>query len=249
MKRNQGMTIVEILISICIISIVVLLLFNMLIQVRNEDVTNQIQSNFVINQSTFIKEIEEDIINYGIKSISSCTLTQANISSELLNKGYEDKFKCIKFEYAADYIKDNTAFLLIYNTYARFDVENGDYKGREDSARWMVQYVRGHYKDYNGDNNPKYTSWHNATHLMKEYPSEVSLSDNTYVLYTAGADSTQNAASIIIPIANGEGEHYDINLSYIYQGNDNFKCKTSDEKMLECRCQDSPELCDITTHD
>lgn len=245
MKNNKGMTIIEILISICIISIVVLLLFNMLIQVRNEDVSNQIQSNFVINQSTFIKELEEDIINYGVKSVSSCSLQEANISSELLNKGYENKFKCIKFEYAADYTSDNTAFLMIYNTYARFDVENGEYKGRDDSARWMVQYVRGHYRKYNGDR-PDLTSWRNATQLMKEYPSEVVLNDKPYISYTAGAGNTQNAASIVIPIANAEGEHYDINLSYIYQGNNNFKCKTTNPNMLECRCQNEAALCQIT---
>ena len=245
MKKNQGMTIIEILISICIISIVVLLLFNMLIQVREEDVSNQIQSNFVINQSTFIKELEEDITNYGVKSISSCTLQEANISSELLNKGYESKFKCIKFEYAADYTEDNTAFLMIYNTYARFDVENGEYKGRDDSARWMVQYVRGHYKKYNGTR-PDVTSWYSATHMMKEYPTEIDLTDTPYVLYTAAASPAQNAASIVIPIVNGEGEHYDINLSYVYQGNTNFKCHAGDDNKLECRCKDTDALCQIT---
>lgn len=245
MKNNKGMTIVEILISICIISIVVLLLFNMLIQVRNEDTSNQIQSNFVINQSTFIKELEEDMINYGVKSISSCSLQEANISKELLNSGNESKFKCLKFEYAADYTDDNIGFLMVYNTFARFDVENGEYKGRDDSARWMIQYVRGHYRRYNGDR-PDLTSWHNTTQMMKEYPSIVELNDNPYVSYTAGAHPTQNAASIVLPIANGEGEHFDINLSYIYQGNTNFKCKTSNNKMLECRCQDEAALCQIT---
>lgn len=243
--KNRGMTIIEILISICIISIVVLLLFNMLIQVRNEDMSNQIQSNFVINQATFIKEIEEDIIDYGVKSISSCSLQEANISRELLNTGYENKFKCIKFEYAADYTEDNIAFLMVYNTYARFDVENGEYKGRDDSARWMVQYVRGHYKKYNGDR-PDLTSWKNATQLMKEYPSVVELNDSPYILYTASANPAQNAASIVLPITNGEGEHYDINLSYIYQGNDKFKCKTHDNKMLECRCKGTDALCQAT---
>ena len=45
------------------------LLFTLLIQVRNEDTSNQIQSNFVINQATIIKEVQEDIVNYGVKSI------------------------------------------------------------------------------------------------------------------------------------------------------------------------------------
>ena len=61
MRKQNGTTIMEILISVIIIAIVMGLLFTLLIQVRNEDKSNQIQSNFVINQSTMIKEIEEDI--------------------------------------------------------------------------------------------------------------------------------------------------------------------------------------------
>ena len=51
MKKQNGMTIIEVLLSVVIIGIVLLLLFSLLIQVRNEDNENNIQSNFIINQS------------------------------------------------------------------------------------------------------------------------------------------------------------------------------------------------------
>ena len=76
MKKNSGMTIIEIILSICIIAIVLVLLFTMLIQVRHQDDNNNIQSNFIINQSTFIKAVEEDTVNYGVKSIGSCTFSR-----------------------------------------------------------------------------------------------------------------------------------------------------------------------------
>lgn len=244
MRQKNGTTIVEILISIIIIAIVMGLLFTMLIQVRNEDKSNQIQSNFVINQSTMIKEIEEDIVNYGVKRVSSCNLSEANISSSVLNQGYESSFKCIKIEYAADYTPDNTAFIMLYNTYAKYDVENGKYQGISSSARWMIQYVRGKYNRYSGGR-PVLTTWDNATQLMKDYPSDVISEDGAYVSYTV-ANGAVNAASIVIPIVNTDGEHYDINLALTYIGENNFKCHTDDKNKLDCRCHGSDALCQPT---
>lgn len=248
MRKQNGTTIIEILISIIIIAIVMGLLFTMLIQVRNEDKSNQIQSNFVINQSSMIKEIEEDIVNYGVKSVSSCNLSEANISAAVLNQGYESSFKCIKLEYAADYTEDNIGFIMLYNTYAKYDVENGSYQGISSSARWMIQYVRGKYTRYSTTNStarPVLTSWNNATQIMKDYPSDIISSDGAYVLYTV-ASGAVNAVSIVIPIENGDGEHYDINLSLTYQGENNFKCITDNKNKLDCRCNGSEALCNPT---
>ena len=79
-RKENGLTIVEILISILIIAIVVALLFNMLIQVRSEDVENSIQSEFLLSQATFVKAVEEDAVNYGVRRVSPCSLSDAGIS-------------------------------------------------------------------------------------------------------------------------------------------------------------------------
>ena len=88
---NKGMTITELLVSICIISIVLLLLFSLLIQVRSEDNKSSIQSNFIIDQSTMIKAIEEDVTDYGVKRVSACTLSEQGIDNSIIVSGYEDK--------------------------------------------------------------------------------------------------------------------------------------------------------------
>jgi len=75
MRKRNGTTIVELLISVILIALVLALLFNLLVQVRNEDVTNNTQSNYVINQAAIIKEIEQDFIDYGVKKVSSCSLS------------------------------------------------------------------------------------------------------------------------------------------------------------------------------
>lgn len=247
MRKKNGLTIIEVLISICIIAIVLALLFNILVQVRNEDMSNNIQSTFLITQATFVKEIEEDIINYGVKSVSSCSLSEANITNNLLNTGYESDFKCVKIEYAADYTDDNIGFLMIYNTFSEYETVNGKYQGIEDSARWMIQYVRGSYSEtISTSSTPKYSSWSNLTQNMKELPDEINLTNPPYIIYTAAGGSSINAASLVIPIENSDAEHYDIELSFTFIGNDNFTCRSTNKTLLECNCTSSSALCQKT---
>lgn len=250
---NKGMTIVEILMSICIIGIVLMLLFTMLVQVREEDKANNIQSNFLINQSTFIKEIEEDIVNYGVKSVSSCALSDANIPSYSVVAGDENKFKCLRIEYAADYMKDNIGYVMIYHYYTSYDTINGNYKGK-DSA-WMIQYVRGLYEGTCAPGiMPNRSKWKSTVSVMKQMPSEVDLSQKPYLLYTAMNGNNTNAASLVIPIVNAEGEHYDINLSFTFKGNNQFKCYTRkrvgasviNDQDFSCLCQSGNSLCNQT---
>ena len=142
MRKQDGMTIIEVLLSVVIIGIVLLLLFSLLIQVRNEDNENNIQSNFIINQSTFIKELEEDIINYGVKSVSPCILGDLNLTDSTVDG---NKYTCMKLTYAADYLDDNIGFLVIYKSFTTYTVVNGKYVG--DKSSWMIEYQRGKYKD------------------------------------------------------------------------------------------------------
>lgn len=238
MRKQNGMTIIEILISISLIALVITLLFSMLIQVRNEDVANQVESNFIINQSTFTKAIEEDMINYGVSRIDPCSYTEAGIDNTTqINFGKDELFKCIKITYAANYTQDNIGFVIIYDTYAKYDVENGNYKGVSDSATWMIQYTRGHYEG---------TKWTPLTHIMKTIPDEVNLDEQPYLYYTNSVSPSINGASLVIPISNLDGEHYDLNLSFTFVGNTTFKCGTSTDNKkkdkLTCICK-SGNLC------
>lgn len=244
--NNKGMTITELLVSICIISIVLLLLFSLLLQVRNEDTKNSIQSNFVINQSTFIKAIEEDITDYGIKRISPCTLSEMGVDASIVVKGYEEKYKCLKIEYKKEFLKSNIAFLAIFNYYTRYTFKDGNYvnTGNESDKSWMLSYKRGYYKEYNPDGTPNYKTFYGENSIMKEIPEEVDLSFDSYLNYTALSENT-NAASLVFPIVNLAGEHYDINVGFTYLGNNLFKCKNSDTKynVFNCKCSSSNSLC------
>jgi Tfp pilus assembly protein PilV len=96
MKKNiykRGVTIVEILLSILIIGMVVIVLFNMLVNVRNEDRNNQIQSRYVLNQAQFTERIQEDLIDSGIYQISACDIYQVDVESYKL---YNQKETCFE---------------------------------------------------------------------------------------------------------------------------------------------------------
>lgn len=262
-REKNGMTIVEILISVLLISIVVALLFNMLIQIRHEDVDNTIQSNFLLSQAIFTKTIEEDAINYGVTRVSSCNLTDANISVELLNSAYANDFKCIRIDYAADYTEDNIGFIMIYNTFEKYDVVNGKYQGIQDTSSWMIQYLRGHYeRDQSGNHlgdatfnkdMPNVTTWKSLTQTMRSFPADVDMTNSSYINYTAvpsssigGVITNYNAANLVIPIINSDGEHYDINVAFTFNGNTNFKCDMKKTQALECRCKSNNSLCQNT---
>lgn len=246
-KYNRGATIVEILISVAIIGIILLLLFSMLLQVRNEDKNNNIQSNFIINQSTFIKAIEEDITNYGVRAVSSCTFADVNINSSTVVTGDEENFKCIRIEYAADYLKDKVGYLIIYNFYSKYEVKDGKNVGIE--PKWMIKYERGYYERCNSGK-PVKSSWHEEVTIMKEMPEEVNMNNDPYVLYTAQSGTNINAGSIVLPLETLSGEHYDINLGVTFKGNQNFSCKAntnaSQKNKLLCNCKSSLTLCEPT---
>lgn len=244
MKNKNGMTIVEMLISILIISIVLALLFNMLSSVRSEDVSNQIQSEFLINQASIIKQVEEDFVDFGVSKISPCNLKDANITNYRLISGYETKYKCIRIDYQADYIDDNIGFLMLYKAYTRFS--NKDV-GKNESAKWVIQYVRGRYTRRNiGDNTIIKSSWENAVQVMKSYPEELESDFTPYLLYTAAPGNELNAASLVLPIVNQDAEHYDINLSFTFKGNMDFKCNPNSPSLLKCNCKSDQASCNQT---
>lgn len=248
-KYNRGVTIIEILLSVCIIGIVLLLLFGMLLQVRNEDKNNNIQSNFIINQSTFIKTIEEDIANYGVVAISECKLSEVNISDGTIATGNEEDYKCIRIEYGADYLKDSVGYLMIYKYYTKYDIVGKSYMGK--APKWIIKYARGYYQQCPGGD-ATIASWKEEISIMKEMPAEINLNEEPYVMYTAQQTGI-NAGSLVLPITTLEGEHYDINLSFTFQGNNNFKCEvipsktlTNTPTKLKCDCKSGDSLCSKT---
>lgn len=158
--NKKGITLVEIIISVSLISIVLLFLFNLLIQVNNENSDNEVKSSYLVNQATFIKQIEEDFLEYEFKSgSSSCTVIKSSGTTSkdklYLPKKKNNNIKCLKFIFG-----DTTysyAYLFLYE--------------REDN-KTILSYYRGDFKqsveleEFNWSDNTYSVS---ASNLGNEY--------------------------------------------------------------------------------
>lgn len=124
MKNNKGMTIVEIIVSIALISIILVFLINLLITVKNANDRNKASSELLINQALITKTIENDFTELKLKGVSYCTQTEVNNNITTT----KENVYCLKLIY-----ENNTnGFLLMY-TYQYSNVDK----------KTIVGYKRG----------------------------------------------------------------------------------------------------------
>lgn len=163
--NNKGITLVEIIVSVVLISIVLLFLFTLLIQVNNENSDNEVRASYLVNQSTFISQIEEDFIDYKLSEGIKCS--DDDISNLNLSRLYENNFqnmKCLTFTF----YESNNAYLFLYKreeneevpyktilSYYRGDfrqsveLEDFDWTENEEDVSYDVSYNNGvTYKTY-----------------------------------------------------------------------------------------------------
>lgn len=70
MKLNRkGVTIVEIIVSLALISTVLIFLMNMFLNMRGTYLTSKIDADYDMLVSTFVKSIGDDIIDYGLENV------------------------------------------------------------------------------------------------------------------------------------------------------------------------------------
>ncbi len=73
--KSKGLTIVELLVSIILLSIIMIFVFSLLIDVRQEELRSNFSSKDVINRSIIIRDIQKDFIEKGISNV---TLTETS---------------------------------------------------------------------------------------------------------------------------------------------------------------------------
>lgn len=202
--NNKGITLVEIVISVALISIVLIFLFNLLIQVNNENADNEIKSSYLVNQSTFIKQIEEDFIEYKLSSATifddiettgttdenKLVLPSLDGTPTIQKKGQIGNIKCLKFTYSdSEY---TYAYLFIYKKTEPSPAEG------ELPYKTILSYYRGNYRqsveleEFNWDDNYSV--------------------DNE--IYDAKCDTINEFTSCTLPIIGPDSNDYSINLSY-----------------------------------
>lgn len=197
-KNNKGMSLVEIIVSVTLISMVIILLLSVLITVRNEDERGKVLSTLLMNQAVITKELEADFINLGLIGVASCddgatrpdrkdtvlSVIPASASLRTLAKG-----NCLKLIFNPSSTSENTGYLLSYS-YGFSDTEQIN----------VVGYRRGDKKVLRETSN-----------LFEGFGTL----KNSCV-------STSCTLRIDLPVLSDEGDDYGIHLSYLYKSSINF---------------------------
>lgn len=210
-KYNKGTSILEILVSVVIISIVMIFLTNLLIKVKGQDKDSQVKANYLINQSLFIKTINEDVLDIGISDVTSpCTedyITLGVLRQDSSSKTF-DKNNCVQIEYNnGDY-----GFLLFYQDIVDY------YKDDNSDTKNLVRYTRGSFdkKTNSTENDPE--SFKEVLSLTKEYPDEATMGKITIKKKN---DNLVNADlyNVYFPVIDNQDNAYNIDITYYKDNN------------------------------
>ncbi len=198
-NNNRGVSLVEIIVSVTLISVVLVLLLTVFITVRNEDEVGKSISNLLINQANITREIETDFIELGLIEIASCndgatmqdgkdtvlSVVPASASLRILGGG-----NCLKLIFDKTKTDDNIGYLLFYS-----------YGFSNKELLNVVGYRRGEKR------------------VLRETPvlyDGFGTYNNLCYLDTC-------TLRIDLPVLSDEGDDYGIHLSYLYNTNIGFK--------------------------
>lgn len=84
--NNKGTTLVELIISIVLISVVIVFMFQLLIDLNNEELNNDFAINNQIIRAEIIKFINEDLANYTLSNIKDNSSNSNILNIEITYK-------------------------------------------------------------------------------------------------------------------------------------------------------------------
>lgn len=111
--NNKGMSLMELLVSIILISIVLTFLFQLLTDLKNETDKNDFAYNNQINRAEIIKTIESDLEKYSLIGISDSTTDNIKINFHYLN-GKTSILNTKKEKYKNELGEDDIRYFISY---------------------------------------------------------------------------------------------------------------------------------------
>ena len=130
--NKKGMTLVEIIISIALISIVLIFLFSLLVNVRDINSSSEVNTTYLINKALILKNIEEDLSKSKREDssiiVKKCDITDlysnySNGGDSYFNNNDENKAsECIQFNFGGSdiarlgiyYYKNKDSYVISY---------------------------------------------------------------------------------------------------------------------------------------
>lgn len=221
MKLNKkGITLVEIIISIALISIVLIFLFSLLVDVKDMNDEASINSDYLINKALILKNIEEDLDKSDSLKLNTCEINDFYTTYpkiDTINEGDYSYFK--QSDEDIDIIKKRLASECIsfkFNDNDKDIAHLGIYYYKNKDS-YVISYIHGNTK---------------ATRLLPEFEKynvdkqngiiksgfeiKYSNSSGTNNVQITGETKLENDIfhKIEIPIIGSDGKDYSILISY-----------------------------------
>ncbi|MBQ3021112.1 MAG: prepilin-type N-terminal cleavage/methylation domain-containing protein [Bacilli bacterium] len=178
-SNNKGMTLVEIIISIALITIVLVFLFSLLITVNDINKESEVNSTYLVNKSLILKNIQGDLSKFDSIQLSSCNIKDFYTTYES-DRGENIANDCLEITYKDDV---NPAYLAIYY-----------YENQND---YVISYIHGNVKSTR--KLPEFEKYNvDADSLKKEFIYNGEVTDGFYTITIPIIGSDGKDYSIII---------------------------------------------------
>lgn len=98
MRKRNGMTMIEIMVSVVLISIVMVFIFNLLLDLRQEENISSDKSEDQINRSIITKTIQDDFLDREIRAVNNCNANDNNYIACLRFTFFDNTYGIIKVD-------------------------------------------------------------------------------------------------------------------------------------------------------
>ena len=182
--NNKGMTLVEVIVSIVLISIVLVLIMNLFLNVQSQYNSSKLASDYEVLASNVLKSVGSDIEKYGVYSIDENT--SDNSIKITFNTFRETKL--------------NERITKILRVYSNTDVDNK-----------MVYYISYRYDPTLSDLTSKELSY-NIARAIPNADSLPMINIERIDGQNASTGKNYKYAKISIPLNDMKDNKYDINI-------------------------------------
>lgn len=236
MKLNKkGMTLVEIIISIALISIVLVFLFSLLVDVKDMNDEASINSDYLINKALILKNIEEDLDKENSVTLNTCEINNFYTTYPTIDKingGDYSYFKQSSDKSNSD-VQKRLASECISFDFGNNDVAHLGIYYYKNKDSYVISYIHGNTKatrllpefdKYNVDSNGNIRAGFKIKYSKSDQTSECILNSGNNKLTDDEENIKCTFASktlvdgkfhkIEIPIIGSDGKDYSIIISY-----------------------------------
>lgn len=186
---KKGMTLVEIIVSLALISLVLIFLMSLFIKVRGTYNQSKIQADYEILVANIVKAVGDDIENYGLYSVE-----------------WEDKLKHEALIITFDEFRPSKLSERIKKVLRVYFRENKYY------VSYSYESI-GSYNSTAASRTADITSDERITSNIRPIPEDVVIDSNNYI--NLEKENWPDGSAIIkinIPLSNAKGNIYDINI-------------------------------------